>query len=652
MKKPIYEGKISISSKGFGFVLVEQDPPLDIYVPKEQMRGAWHGDIVKVEVLKTKDGKQEGRVVEIVEKQFPTLIGEYKWKNGYSVVVPDDSKYPHVLIREEDDYIKAVEGHKVIVTLNEPSRAFGIVTKVIGHKNDPGVDILSILHAHALPEHFPEEVVGEADRIKEEIPKKEIENRKDLRNELILTIDGADAKDLDDAVTLEKLENGNYRLGVHIADVSHYVKANGILDKEAYERGTSVYLVDRVIPMIPHRLSNGVCSLHPGVDRLTLSCEMEIDDTGKVVSSEIFESVIHSKKRLTYQEVKEMLVDGNTEVQEKYSDVYPMLQDMEQLARILQKKREKRGSIDFDIPESKILVDDKCVPHTIEVKRRSIAEKLIEEFMLIANETVAERISERTEKGMYRIHEEPGEEKVYRFATFVSSMGYPLQLKNNDLSYALQDILQKVKGQAEEKAVRTMMLRSMQQAKYSENNTGHFGLGAAFYTHFTSPIRRYPDLIVHRLIKAFVLEKNENVSPFELHDIAHQTSKKERVAVEAERETVALKKAEYMNAFVGEEYEATISSITKFGLFVELENTVDGLIRIRSLHDDHYEYDDQLHILKGQRHGRVYKIGEKVEVKLDSVDIEKRTIDFVLKQKKKPFKKQSRKEKFANQYRK
>src|SRR5690606_19634051 len=493
----------------------------------------------------------------------------------FGFVIPDDKKIADDIFIPKSADMGAVDGHKVVVNITtfpeDRKNAEGEIVQILGHKNDPGVDILSIIHQHDLPLAFPDEVMDEANQIPETVDEADIPKRRDLRGETIVTIDGADAKDLDDAVTVKKLPNGNYELGVHIADVSHYVTEGSPIDREAYERGTSVYLVDRVIPMIPHRLSNGICSLNPKEDRLTLSCVMEINPQGEVVSHEIFESVIRTTERMTYSDVNKILVDQDEEVIERYRSLVPMFQMMAELADILRKKRMNRGAIDFDFKESKVIVDAEGHPIDVVLRERSVAERLIEEFMLAANETVAEHFHWLDLPFIYRIHEDPKEDKLQRFFEFITNFGLVVRGKANNVHpRALQEIIDAVRDKPEETVVNTVLLRSMQQAKYYHESIGHFGLATECYTHFTSPIRRYPDVIVHRLIRTYLIRgeidpQTQARWKAVLPEIAQHTAKMERRAVDAERETDELKKAEYMEDKIGEEFDGIISSVTSFG---------------------------------------------------------------------------------------
>ncbi|MED4045147.1 ribonuclease R, partial [Priestia aryabhattai] len=549
------------------------------FIPPTETNNAMHGDIVLARVLSESSGaRREGTIVKILERGTQQIVGTYTQSKNFGFVIADDKKIAGDIFIPKAARNGAVEGHKVVVELTTypegRMNAEGKVVQILGHKNDPGIDIISVIHKHGLPQEFPADALTQAIDTPETIDEKDIGNRRDLRDQVIVTIDGADAKDLDDAVTVTELENGNYKLGVHIADVSHYVKEGSPIDVEAAERGTSVYLVDRVIPMIPHRLSNGICSLNPKVNRFTLSCEMEINPQGEVVKHEIFESVIKTTERMTYSDVNKILVDKDEEVLERYEPIVPMFERMEKLAAILRKKRMDRGAIDFDFKEAKVLVDDDGHPHDVILRERSVAEKLIEEFMLAANETVAEHFHWMNVPFIYRIHEDPDAEKLTRFLEFITNFGYTVKGTGNDIHpRALQDILEEVKGTPEEMVISTVMLRSMKQAKYEAESLGHFGLSAEFYTHFTSPIRRYPDLIVHRLIRTYLIEGKTDQQTQEkwrelLPDVAEHSSNMERRSVDAERETDDMKKAEFMADKVGEVFNGIISSVTNFGMFV------------------------------------------------------------------------------------
>ncbi|WP_430742401.1 ribonuclease R [Bacillus atrophaeus] len=638
-KMNLIKGKLSAHAKGFGFLLPEDTSLSDVFIPPTELNTAMNGDIVMVRLNSQSSGsRQEGTVIRILERSIQRVVGTYTETKSFGFVIPDDKKITSDIFIPKHASHGAVEGHKVVVTLTSYPEgrmsAEGEVTEILGHKNDPGIDILSIIHKHGLPGEFPGEAMEQANNTPDTIDEKDLKDRRDLRDQMIVTIDGADAKDLDDAVTVTKLENGNYKLGVHIADVSHYVTENSPIDIEALERGTSVYLVDRVIPMIPHRLSNGICSLNPKVDRLTLSCEMTINKQGQVVEHEIFQSVIKTTERMTYSDVKKILVDDDEELKTKYEQLVPMFKDMEKLAEILRGKRMERGAVDFDFKEAKVLVDEDGAAKDVVIRERSVAEKLIEEFMLVANETVAEHFHWMNVPFIYRIHEEPNAEKLQKFLEFVTTFGYVVKgTAGNIHPRALQSILDAVRDRPEETVVSTVMLRSMKQAKYDPESLGHFGLSTEFYTHFTSPIRRYPDLIVHRLIRTYLINGKVDEATREkwaerLPEIADHTSTMERRAVDAERETDDLKKAEFMLDKIGEEFDGMISSVTNFGMFVELPNTIEGLIHVSFMTDDYYRFDEQHFAMIGERTGNVYRIGDEITVKVVDVNKEERNIDF------------------------
>ena len=637
----LLRGRFIGHSKGFGFVAPDEEGMDDIFIPPHEINGALNGDTVLIRVLKETSGdRREGTVTKIVERGKTSFVGTFQANRGFGFVVPDDKKMSMDIFVAKEDTLGAVDGHKVVVEItNWPDQvksATGMITKILGHRNDPGVDILSIIYKHDIPPEFPEEVVEAATQVPEEITEQDLIGRRDLRNETIVTIDGADAKDLDDAVTVTKNADGTYKLGVHIADVSYYVTQDSILDKEAYDRATSVYLTDRVIPMIPHRLSNGICSLNPQVDRLTLSCEMIIDSDGQVIKHEIFQSVIKTTERMTYTDVYKILEerDENPELVERYKPLIPMFELMAELAQVLRNRRMSRGAIDFDFKESKVLVNEDGWPTDIVLRERTVAERLIEEFMLVANETVAEHFHWMELPFIYRIHEDPKPEKLQRFFEFVTNFGLVIKGTGNSVHpKALQEILKSIEGLPEEPVISTMLLRSLQQAKYYPESIGHFGLSADYYTHFTSPIRRYPDLIVHRLIRTYLINgdtSKETVVHWNsvMGEIAEHTSERERRAVDAERDTDALKKAQYMSDKIGEEFIGMVSSITNFGIFVELPNTVEGLVHISNMTDDYYRFEDRMMTMIGERTGRQFRIGDEVKIRVSNVNIEESAIDF------------------------
>ncbi len=635
----LIKGKISAHAKGFAFLLPEDTSLSDVFIPPNELNTAMNGDIVMVRLNSQSSGsRQEGTVIRILERAIQRVVGTYTETRNFGFVIPDDKKITSDIFIPKNGKNGAAEGHKVVVKLTSypegRMNAEGEVETILGHKNDPGIDILSVIHKHGLPGEFPADAMEQASSTPDTIDEKDLKDRRDLRDQVIVTIDGADAKDLDDAVTVTKLDDGSYKLGVHIADVSHYVTENSPIDKEALERGTSVYLVDRVIPMIPHRLSNGICSLNPKVDRLTLSCEMTINSQGQVTEHEIFQSVIKTTERMTYSDVNKILVDDDEELKQKYEPLVPMFKDMERLAQILRDKRMDRGAVDFDFKEAKVLVDDEGAVKDVVIRERSVAEKLIEEFMLVANETVAEHFHWMNVPFIYRIHEEPNAEKLQKFLEFVTTFGYVVKgTAGNIHPRALQSILDAVRDRPEETVISTVMLRSMKQAKYDPQSLGHFGLSTEFYTHFTSPIRRYPDLIVHRLIRTYLINGKVDEATQEkwaerLPDIAEHTSSMERRAVDAERETDDLKKAEYMLDKIGEEFDGMISSVTNFGMFVELPNTIEGLVHVSFMTDDYYRFDEQHFAMIGERTGNVFRIGDEITVKVVDVNKDERNIDF------------------------
>ncbi|WP_046228434.1 ribonuclease R [Paenibacillus dauci] len=642
----LVRGRIQAHAKGFAFLIPEDREHGDVYINANDLNTAMNGDTVFVKVTSrnTSGGRMEGVVVRVIVRKNTRIVGVFQALDTYAFVLPDDKRINRDIFIPKESFGGAVDGEKVVAEItNYPegrAAAEGRVIEVLGHKDDPGVDIISIIRKHQLPEAFPDEVMDEAQAAPDEITQEEIiqQGRRDLRGKNIVTIDGEDAKDLDDAVNVERLENGNYRLGVHIADVGYYVREGSMLDNEAYNRGCSVYLVDRVIPMLPHRLSNGICSLNPQVDRLTLSCEMEFDENMKVVNHDIFTSVIKTKERMTYKNVRRILEDEDPELLERYAPLIDDFKLMRELAMQLRDKRIRRGAVDFDFEESKIILDESGKPIDIVKRERSVAEQIIEEFMLAANETVAEHFHWLKVPFLYRIHENPDQEKLQGFLAFAANFGHAVKGTGNLIHpRALQQLLEQIKGEKEETVISTMMLRSMKQAKYSAESTGHFGLAAEYYSHFTSPIRRYPDLVIHRVIREVIENGGSGLTPerqayleSRMADIAQQSSERERVAVDAERDTDQLKKAEYMLDKVGQEFEGIISSVTGFGMFIELENTVEGLIRLGMLTDDYYHFDDQHMILLGERTSRIFRIGDSITIRVANVNMDDHTIDFEL----------------------
>ncbi|EOT44959.1 ribonuclease R [Enterococcus columbae] len=647
----LIEGVFRANDRGFGFVTIDAQEE-DIYIAKEDTNYAMDGDTVLIDILRPADyfleKTAEGRVVEIKKRAIKQVVGEFiafsdeevAASDLYGKVVVKDKKLSQYTVLIASQGIQPVDGQIVLVELTHyPEKGYaysleGLVVKTLGHKNDPGVDILSIVIANGIPTAFPDEVLQQAEKVPSEINPADFPNRRDLRNELIVTIDGEDAKDLDDAVMVKRLANGNFKLGVHIADVSYYVTEDSFLDQEAFERGTSVYLTDRVIPMLPHRLSNGICSLNPKVPRLTMSCEMEIDRQGQVVDYEIFEGIIQTTERMTYTAVNQILMENDAQTKQRYAALVPMFEDMAELHEILERMRIKRGAVSFEDHEARVIVDEKGHPVDVILRTRGIGERLIESFMLAANETVATHFSRLQLPFIYRIHEDPKEEKLDRFYDFVAALGILPKVTNGSmLPKDLQQLMDEVADLPEALVINMMLLRSMQQAKYSPENTGHYGLAAPFYTHFTSPIRRYPDLIVHRLIRSYLKDastSNQEQWAEKLPEIAQHSSQMERRAVEAERQVDAMKKAEYMQQHLEEEFEGVISSVVKFGFFVELPNTVEGLIHIQALEDDYYHFIESHLALVGEWTGRVLKIGQRVRVRVVQANPETREIDFAL----------------------
>ena len=632
-------GTFTSHPKGFGFVTIE-DMDEDVFIPADKTLDAMHKDTVEIQVISGKaPGKRaEGVVTKIVERGMKTVVGTYESSKNFGFVVSDDPKFSKDIFIPLERSNGAVAGHRVVVEITNYGKngknPEGKVIEILGHINDPGVDIISLVRAYGLPEEFPERVMNQAERVAPQVSTADMAGRKDLRDMQMVTIDGEDAKDLDDAVSLT-VEDGLYHLGVHIADVSNYVQEKSALDREALERGTSVYLVDRVIPMLPHRLSNGICSLNQGEDRLALSCLMTIDEKGNVVDHEIAETVICVDRRMTYTNVKKILLEEDSEVTEAYKEFVPMFKDMEKLAAILRNKRRKRGSIDFDFPETKVILDEQGKPVDIRPYERNVATKIIEDFMLVANETVAEDFFWREIPFVYRTHDNPDPEKIRKLSTFINNFGYSIHVGGDEVHpKELQKLLEKIDGSDEEPLISRLTLRSMKQARYTTECTGHFGLAANYYCHFTSPIRRYPDLQIHRIIKETLRGRmNENRMEHYnsiLSGVAKQSSERERRADEAERETIKLKKVQYMEQFIGETFTGVISGVTEWGFYVELPNTVEGLVRVAALRDDFYQYYESTYELVGEVTNKRYKLGQTVEVRLVDADSFMRTIDFEL----------------------
>lgn len=625
--------------RGFGFVTIEGETD-DIFIPEKETNGALHGDTVEILLTASPEGKRkEGKIVKIAERGTAKIVGLYQVAKGkhYGFVIPDNQRFLQDIFVPEERAKGAVDGHKVVVELtsygSDNAKPEGKIVEILGHVNDPGVDIMSIVKSYDLPVEFPEKVMNQAERVPEEVSDADMAGRKDLREWVMVTIDGEDAKDLDDAVSLTRTEDGkNWILGVHIADVANYVQERSALDREALHRGTSVYLTDRVIPMLPHRLSNGICSLNAGVDRLAMSCIMTVDAKGDVIDHEICESVIRVNERMSYTSVKKILEDHDEEETTRYIDLVPMFEEMEQLAGILRNRRHQRGSIDFDFPESKIMLDEEGHPMEIRSYDRNVATKIIEDFMLLANETVAEEYYWREIPFVYRVHETPDEDKIKKLAILINNFGYSLHISDEVRPGQIQKLLAKIQGTPQETMISRLALRSMKQARYTPENDGHFGLAARYYTHFTSPIRRYPDLQIHRIIKddlrGRMNEKKMEHYQTILPEVTRQASETERRAEEAERETIRLKKAEYMEAHIGEVFEGVISGITNWGIYVELSNTIEGLVHVANMYDDHYDYYEDRYEMVGEHTGKTYKLGETVYVRVIDADCLTRTIDF------------------------
>lgn len=625
--------------RGFGFVTIEGEID-DIFIPEKETNGALHGDTVEILLTASPEGKRkEGKIVKIAERGTAKIVGLYQVAKGkhYGFVIPDNQRFLQDIFVPEERAKGAVDGHKVVVELtsygSDNAKPEGKIVEILGHVNDPGVDIMSIVKSYDLPVEFPEKVMNQAERVPEEVSDADMAGRKDLREWVMVTIDGEDAKDLDDAVSLTRTEDGkNWILGVHIADVANYVQERSALDREALHRGTSVYLADRVIPMLPHRLSNGICSLNAGVDRLAMSCIMTVDAKGDVIDHEICESVIRVNERMSYTSVKKILEDHDEEETTRYIDLVPMFEEMEQLAGILRNRRHQRGSIDFDFPESKIMLDEEGHPMEIRSYDRNVATKIIEDFMLLANETVAEEYYWREIPFVYRVHETPDEDKIKKLAILINNFGYSLHISDEVRPGQIQKLLAKIQGTPQETMISRLALRSMKQARYTPENDGHFGLAARYYTHFTSPIRRYPDLQIHRIIKddlrGRMNEKKMEHYQTILPEVTRQASETERRAEEAERETIRLKKAEYMEAHIGEVFEGVISGITNWGIYVELSNTIEGLVHVANMYDDHYDYYEDRYEMVGEHTGKTYKLGETVYVRVIDADCLTRTIDF------------------------
>jgi len=628
-------GKLLSTKKGYGFVDIESDE--DVFVAQDNLNGAINNDQVIVEITSKKGMKLEGRILKVIERQCKQFVGKVYYKNNKCMIDLDDKKVTINIIIDSDKTLGAVSGHKVVVRLLNKIDNInykGAIIKILGHQDDPGVDILSIAAKYEIEEEFPEDVIEELKSIPEYVKEEEYEGRTDLREEKIFTIDGDDTKDIDDAISIEKLSNGNYKLGVHIADVSYYVKENSPLDEEAYKRGTSVYLANTVIPMLPHQLSNGICSLNPNVDRLAISCIMEIDPNGEVVDYDIFESVIKSKIQMTYKKVNAVL--EKNEIAEGYEPYVESLRLMEELAGILRKNKVSKGYIDFEIDEAKIITNEEGEAIDVVLRERGTGEKLIEDFMIAANETVARHITYMEYPFIYRVHGEPNEEKINNFLNFVSILGHSVHKMKKITPKAMQELLGELKDVKEYSILSSLLLRSMQKAVYDRTNIGHFGLASKCYTHFTSPIRRYPDTTVHRLLRTYLFNKNINADTIKyweqkLLPLAEHTSERERASIECEREVDDMKMAEYMEKHIDEEFTGIVSGVMSFGMFIELPNKIEGLVRIDDLKDDYYTYDESTFSLIGNKNKRGYRLGDEVKVIVKAASKVNHTIDFILK---------------------
>ena len=629
-------GTFTANARGFGFVTIEGEAE-DIFISEDDMNGAFHNDQVEVVIKAAPSGKRrEGKIAKVLSHGTTTLVGYFEKSKNYGFVRPDNQRFVKDVFVPLERSKGAVTGHKVVVELTkyggDNKKPEGKVIEIIGHVNDPGTDIMSIVKGYDLPTSFPEKVLNQAERVAKDVSTADMAGRMDLRGWQMVTIDGEDAKDLDDAISITR-DGNNYILGVHIADVTNYVQENSALDREAVKRGTSVYLVDRVIPMLPHILSNGICSLNAGVDRLALSCIMTINEKGTVIDHTIAETVVCIDERMSYTSVKKILEGKDEAETERYKDLVPMFELMAELSGILRDKRRQRGSIDFDFPETKMVLDENGRPIDIKPYDRNVATKIIEDFMLLANETVAEDYFWQEIPFVYRTHESPDEDKVKKLATFINNFGHSLHISNKEVRpKEIQKLLAKVEGTAEEALISRLALRSMKQAKYTPENTGHFGLAASYYCHFTSPIRRYPDLQIHRIIKENLRGRmnDDRRAHYDaiLTEVAKKSSERERLAEEAERETIKLKKVEYMAERIGETFEGVISSITKWGVYVELPNTIEGLIHVTNMYDDHYNYIEDTYEMVGEHTGRTYKLGQTVVVRVIGTNKLDRTIDF------------------------
>ena len=641
MKREYKIGTYRKHQKGFGFVKIDNQEE-EIYIAKENSLNALNEDTVQIEIIspKQEDKKEEGRVIKIIRHEKDTVVGTFQKNRNFGFVVPDDKNFGTDIFISKSNWGKARNNHKVLVKIlkypEKGKNAEGKIIEVLGGVNEAGVDMLSLIKQYELPSKFPEEVVAEAKAFGNKINEEDIKNRKDLRNDVIFTIDGEDAKDLDDAIHVEKLENGNYRLDVHIADVSHYVREKTELDKEAYLRGTSIYMLGRVIPMLPRELSNGICSLNAGEDRLTLSCSMEITAKAKIIASDIYKAVIRVTERMSYTDVQKILDKSDEEILNKYHNYIQDFELMAELATILKNKRRENGYLNLEIPESKIVLDEQGFAIDVKKYETYFSNEIIEQFMLAANETVAEKFYWLQAPFIYRNHEAPDLDKIKDLNKTLNNFGYKIKVSKEDIVYPNEfaKILEDVKGKDEEKVVSNIILRTLRVAKYEAENKGHFGIASRYYCHFTSPIRRYPDLFIHRIISKY-LENDYMVNDFWIKKYAKRAEKRaencserERTATKVEREAIDMKKAEYMENKIGEEYEGIVSSVTNFGIFVELENTVEGLIRYENLGDEYFIYHEETKQAIGEHTNKIYKIGDKVKIRVIDANKLLREIDF------------------------
>ncbi len=633
----LLEGTFIANSRGFGFVEIDGQTE-DLYIHEEDTMYAFHQDRVQVQVKPEQNGnRREGKIVQIIGHGITEVVGTFEESRNYGFVIPDNSKIQRDIFIPKEHTLGAEDGDKVVIKLTsyggKDKNPEGRVQEILGAKGQPGIDVLSIARSYELPMEFPQKAANQAERVPDHVLEGDFQGRMDLRDWTVVTIDGEDAKDLDDGISLTR-EGNIYHLGVHIADVSNYVQGGSALDREALKRGTSVYLVDRVIPMLPKRLSNGICSLNQGVDRLALSCLMDIDSNGKMISHQIAETVICVNRRMTYTAVKGIL-EGDKELRKEYQELVPLFHHMRDLSAILRKNRTNRGSIDFDFPESKVYLDEMGHPIEIKAYEQNVATRIIEDFMLIANETVAKEYCDREIPFLYRTHENPDPDKMEKVLTFIRSQNILVHKSHEEITpLEIQEILSSIEGEPSEPLISRLLLRSMKQARYTTGCSGHFGLAAKHYCHFTSPIRRYPDLQIHRIIKDTIRGRMKDEKKLYyaqiLEDVALKTSALERRAEEVERETIKLKKAEFMESRLFQQFDGIISGVTGWGIYVELPNTVEGLVHVSTLTDDYYEFDEENYCLVGESSKKAYHLGDPVRVMVSEVDINTKSVDFIL----------------------